>query len=140
MIVYGRPLQPGVATAVTVRLRDPISFWGGVDEDGTVIDRRHAQFGTVLAGRVLLMSSGRGSSSSSSVLAELIRAGNAPAAIVLARSDAIIVLGAIVARELYGQSVPVIVVPEHEHRGIPDHRSVTVTAGTTGATLRWDDR
>ena len=46
------------------------------------------------------MPSGRGSSSSSSVLAEAIRAGTAPAAIVLGEADPILALGAIVAREL----------------------------------------
>jgi predicted aconitase with swiveling domain len=43
------------------------------------------------------------------VLAEAIRAGTAPAAIVLLEADPIVALGAIVARELYGVSVPVVV-------------------------------
>jgi len=42
------------------------------------------------------------------VLAEAIRAGTAPAAIVLRESDPIVALGAIVARELYGIEVPVV--------------------------------
>jgi predicted aconitase with swiveling domain len=58
------------------------------------------------------MASGRGSSSSSSVLAEAIRAGTAPAAIVLSEPDPILALGAIVARELYGRTIPVVVAPE----------------------------
>ena len=55
------------------------------------------------------MRSGRGSSSSSYVLAESIRAGTAPAAIVLEEADAIIALGSIVAAELYGIAMPVVV-------------------------------
>jgi hypothetical protein len=55
------------------------------------------------------MPSGRGSSSSSSVLAESIRAGTAPAAIVLGEADPILALAAIVARELYGKTTPVVV-------------------------------
>ena len=58
------------------------------------------------------MPSGRGSSSSSSVLAEAIRAGTAPAAIVLGEADPILALGAIVARELYGTTIPVVVTAE----------------------------
>ena len=55
------------------------------------------------AGRILVMRAGRGSSSGSSVLAEAIRAGTAPAAIVLAERDAILAVGAMVAAELYGR-------------------------------------
>jgi predicted aconitase with swiveling domain len=65
--------------------------------------------GSSLAGRVLVMPSGRGSSSSSYVLAEAIRAGTAPVAVVLGAADAIVALGAIVAAELYGIAVPVVV-------------------------------
>jgi predicted aconitase with swiveling domain len=43
------------------------------------------------------------------VLAEAVRAGTAPAAIVLRDPDPIVALGAIVARELYGTQVPVVV-------------------------------
>jgi hypothetical protein len=56
------------------------------------------------------MPTGRGSSSSSTVLAEAIRLGTAPAAIVLAEADDIVLLGAIVAKELYGKTCPVLVV------------------------------
>jgi predicted aconitase with swiveling domain len=73
-----------------------------------VIDVHHPQRGALLTGRVLVMPAGRGSSSSSYVLAEAIRAGTAPAAIVLRDVDPILALGAIVARELYGSRVPVL--------------------------------
>jgi uncharacterized protein len=108
-----RTLVPGTARGAVLVLDEPISFWGGVDPaTGEVIDVRHPQRGANVAGRVLVMPSGRGSSSSSSVLAEAVRAGTAPAAIVLTDPDAIIALGAIVARELYGRAVPVVVSAE----------------------------
>src|SRR3972149_7902586 len=65
--------------------------------------------GKTAGGKTRVIPGGRGSSSSSSVLAEAIRAGTAPAAIVLLEPDPIVALGAIVARELYGTSVPVVV-------------------------------
>ena len=80
-----------------------------IPETGDIIDVRHPQHGANVAGRILVMPSGRGSSSSSSVLAESIRAGTAPAAIVLGEADPILALGAIVARELYGKVTPVVV-------------------------------
>jgi predicted aconitase with swiveling domain len=105
-----RALVAGEASGVALVLDEPLSLWGGLDPaTGRLIDVHHPQAGEVVTGRVLVMPSGRGSSSSSSVLAEAIRAGTAPAAIVLREPDPIVALGAIVARELYGTRVPVVV-------------------------------
>jgi hypothetical protein len=94
-------------------LDEPLSFWGGFDAaSGRVIDRRHPQLGATLSGKALMMSEARGSSSGSSVLAEAIRLGTAPAAILLRRRDAIIVTAALVARELYGKVCPVAVIED----------------------------
>jgi len=105
-----RTLVPGTAEGRALVLDEPLSFWGGVDpETGDITDVRHPQHGASVTGRILVMPSGRGSSSSSSVLAESIRGGTAPAAIVLGEADPILALGAIVARELYGKATPVAV-------------------------------
>ena len=107
-----RVLSPGIATGEALVLDEPLSFWGGLDPaTGRLIDAHHPQVGRMLAGVVLSMPSGRGSSSSSYVFAEAIRAGMAPAAVVLGETDAIVALGAIVAAELYGIEVPVVVAP-----------------------------
>ena len=101
----------GRAEGEVLVLDEPLSFWGGVDpRTGKVTDPHHPQQGEIISGKVLVMPSGRGSSSSSSVLAEAIRVGTAPAAVVLREPDAIVVLGAIVARELYGATLPVVAV------------------------------
>lgn len=100
----------GEGEGEVLALTEPLSFWGGVDEEtGVISDTHHPQHGASVAGRLLVMPGGRGSSSSSSVLAELIRAGVAPAAIVLGERDPIIALGAMVAEALYGRTVPVVV-------------------------------
>jgi predicted aconitase with swiveling domain len=75
------------------------------------------------------MPSGRGSSSSSYVFAEAIRAGIAPAAVVLGEADAIVALGAIVAAELYGIEVPVVVARSAE---LTSGRTVTVRSTEDG--------
>jgi predicted aconitase with swiveling domain len=91
-------------------LEQPLSFWGGLDpRSGLIIDRRHPQYGQSVNGRVLVMPHGRGSSSSSTVLAEALRNGKGPAAIELAAFDPIIFLGALVAEELYAVTCPVTV-------------------------------
>ncbi len=121
-----RTLVAGSGEGEALVLDEPLSFWGGVDPaTGRVIDPRHPQVGSNVAGRVLVMPAGRGSSSSSSVLAEAIRAGTAPAAIVLLEPDPIIALGAIVARELYGATMPVVVA----HADVPRAR-LRVVANT----------
>jgi uncharacterized protein len=107
----GRALIEGSATGIAIVLEEPLSFWGGFDADsGRVIDRHHPQVGAILTGLIVVMPGGRGSSSSSSVLAEAVRAGTGPAGIVLGSPDSIIALGALVARELYGTVLPVVVV------------------------------
>lgn len=125
-----RALTPGVARAPVLVLDEPLSFWGGLDPaTGALIDAHHPQVGQMLAGVVLWMPSGRGSSSSSYVFAEAIRAGTAPAAVVLGEADAIVALGAIVAAELYGIEVPVVVAPR---AGLTSGDTVTVRSTDDG--------
>jgi predicted aconitase with swiveling domain len=109
------PLADGTAEGAVFRLAEPLSFWGGLDSaTGRIIDRWHPQHGETIAGRVLVMAAGRGSSSGSSVLAEAIRLGSGPVAIVLATRDAIVTVGAMVAAELYGRNCPVVLVGRND--------------------------
>jgi predicted aconitase with swiveling domain len=107
-----RALVAGGAAGELLRLDRPLSLWGGLDpETGLVIDRSHPQFGESMTGRIVVMSHGRGSSSSSSILAEALRLGTAPAGFVLSRPDGILVIGALVAQRLYGISCPILCGP-----------------------------
>lgn len=109
MKLSARALTPGTATGAPLLLTAPLSFWGGFDAaTGAIIDVHHPQHGAVLSDTILLLPGGRGSSSGSALLAEALRLGTAPAAIVLARVDAIIALGAVVGEELYGRRCPVV--------------------------------
>ena len=104
--------SPGTAAGPALVLEAPLSLWGGMDpRSGRLSDHHHPQLGATVTGRVLVMPSGRGSSSSSSVLAEAIRLGTAPLAILLAEPDEILVLGALVAEYLYGRTCPIVVLP-----------------------------
>lgn len=98
---------------------------------GELIDAHHPQVGAALAGRLVVMPSGRGSSSSASVLAEAVRAGVAPAAIILAEPDLILSIGSAVAEELYGRTVPIVVVSLSELKAISDGTDVRI--GSDGA-------
>jgi predicted aconitase with swiveling domain len=103
---------PGDAQGTALVLAEPVSFWGGVDvATGRIVDRSHPDRDARVTGTVLVMTGGRGSSSSSAVLAEMIRTRTAPAAIVLATPDPILTVGAIVADTLYGLRCPIVVCP-----------------------------
>ena len=112
-------------------LREGLSLWGGMDPaTGVLVDAHHPQRGAILSGRVVVMPSGRGSSSSASVLAEAVRAGTAPAAIVLGEPDLILAIGAAVAEELYGVRVPVVVLSGDELAAIADGEPFDLDART----------
>lgn len=105
-----RALVPGRASGELVVLDQSLSFWGGFEPaTGRIVDRNHPQSGESLVGKVVYMPHGRGSSSSSSVLAEAMRIGTAPAGLVLGEPDSILVIGSLVARFLYEVECPIYV-------------------------------
>ena len=109
-VVHCRPLVAGEAAGRALVLDEPISFWGGIHAaDGRIVEPRHPQHGHVVTGRVLILPAARGSSSSASILAEMVRAGTAPAAIVLREPDTILPIGAMVGAMLYARTVPIVV-------------------------------
>jgi predicted aconitase with swiveling domain len=130
--IIGRPLESGAAEGPAVVLDQPLSFWGGFDpKTGRIIDRRHPQSGASLAGRIVLMRESRGSGTAPGSLAEAIRLGTAPAAIVLVTPDLNLAIGAAVGRRLYGRGVPVLTVTDDQLDALADARDLAI--GTDGA-------
>ena len=128
----GRLLAPGSAAGAALVLNEPLSLWGGLDPaTGRIVDSRHPQRGESVTGRVLVMPAARGSSSSASVLAEAVRARTAPAGIVLGEPDLILAIGAAVADELYGRSLPIVVVRPAALRRIGPATRVAIAADGT---------
>lgn len=108
-LVAGRAEGPGIV------LDEGLSFWGGFDPvSGRIVDRSHPQHGETLTGAIVWMPHGRGSSSSSSVLAESLRLGTGPAGIILGEADQILVIGSLVARMLYDVTCPIWVADQSE--------------------------
>jgi predicted aconitase with swiveling domain len=115
----GEVLIAGAADArgEALVLTRPISFWGGVDpKSGRIADPRHPEAGESVAGRVLFLPGTIGSSSASAVLLELVRSGNAPAALVLHQPDAILLLGLIVACEMGWPHPPALRLDRERHK------------------------
>ena len=125
--LQGRSLVDGSATGVALVTDTPLSFWGGVDpEDGKIIDQRHPLEGEYLAGRILVLPSGRGSCTASGVLLESISNGTAPMGIIVSEIDPIIGLGSILGEELLGRIVPVVLVTAEERASIVDGASISI--------------
>ena len=129
-MIRARVLFDGAARGTALVLEEGLSLWGGLDpENGLVIDAQHPRRGADLTERVLVMPSGRGSSSSPSVLAEAVRTGHAPAAILLGEPDMMLAVGAAVAAELYGRRVPVLILDGPARRSIVEGTMITVREG-----------
>ena len=83
-----------------------ISFWGGIDpHTGHIIDPTHPLHGECISNKILCIPSGRGSCTGSQVMLELILSGLAPHAILTRDRDAILVAGAMVAEEFFGDEL-----------------------------------
>ncbi len=113
-------LLPGTAEGPVLKL-PTLSLWGGVDPlSGRLSDPSLPHCGESVKDCVLMIAEPVGSSSSSAVLLELLHAGNAPAAIVLGRADAIVALGILVAREMGWATIPLAVMPFNEQERVAD--------------------
>ena len=110
-LIQAKPLIAGSAKGKAMVSWEPLSFWGGYDQEtGEIIDRRHPLSGQNAAGRVMVLPHSRGSSTTTAVLLESLRAGTAPAAILTTAEDAFFALACIVAEEMYGTSIPILAV------------------------------
>jgi predicted aconitase with swiveling domain len=99
----------GAAEGDALVTHDALSFWGGYDfRTGEIIDKHHPLHGVRAAGRILAVPFSKGSSTTTAVLLEAVRAGTAPAAILTTGTDAFFALASIVADVMYGKSFPVV--------------------------------
>lgn len=100
---------PGRARGPVVASTEPLSFWGGVDPaSGRVIDASHPLKGQGVSGAILMLPLSRGSCTGSGVLLDLVLGGRGPAAIIFSEPEDVLTLGALVAREMFGNSLPVL--------------------------------
>jgi predicted aconitase with swiveling domain len=118
-VIAGQPIVAGTAEGEALVTSEPLSFWGGFDfQTGTIIDRHHPLVGVRASGRVLAVPFSKGSSTTTAVLLEAVRAHTAPAAIVTTGTDAFFALASIVAETMYGRSFPVIALGPADFRSL----------------------
>jgi predicted aconitase with swiveling domain len=129
-VLTGKVSHPGVAEGEVLLLTEPVSFWGGVDHHGEIIDVHHAQHKAKMTNKILVMPSGRGSSSATAVLAELIRTGDGPKAIIMLQCDTILVIGALVSAEIYGISMPIVELDQEQYAQLSDGMRLSIDASS----------
>ena len=108
-VIQATVVIPGQAEGPALVSPEPLSFWGGYDwRTGEITDRRHPLSGVNAAGKVLCLPAARGSSTTTAVLLEAIRADTAPAAILTTGVDFFFALASVVADELYTRPIPLL--------------------------------
>lgn len=113
MVINGRFILKGNAEGPILATRDPISFWGCVDPlTGRISDKRHALFKRSVAGKVLVFPFGKGSSTGSLMILELIRNNIAPAAIINIRTEPLLATGSVVGKYMYDRFFPILTIDE----------------------------
>jgi alkyl hydroperoxide reductase subunit AhpC/predicted aconitase with swiveling domain len=131
------PVIAGRAEGAALVSAEAVSFWGDVDPaTGRVTNPHHPLRGERLAGRVLVVPTGRGSCTTSNILLELIRTGQAPAAIVSGTLEPVLAVGPLVGEALYGRTIPMVTVDPGALAGIRSGDWLVVDA-VAGAVERW---
>lgn len=123
-----RFVLPGVAEGPILATDEGLSFWGGVDPaTARVIDARHPLHGASLTGAILLMPTSRGSCSGSGVLLDMALTGRAPAALAFCEDEDVLTLGALIAAEMFGKSLPVLRLSRETFRALSAVKTAKVS-------------
>jgi uncharacterized protein len=134
-VITGRVIVAGEAEGEALVTSDALSFWGGYDfHTGEIIDKHHPLAGVRAAGRILAVPFSKGSSTTTAVLLEAVRAGTAPAAILTTGPDAFFALASIVADVMYGKPFPVIALEQADFASL--HTGERLSIEATGAIRR----
>lgn len=137
-MIEGKVLVAGAAKGLALVTDEPLSFWGGYDQwTGEIIDRRHPLSGANAKGKILAVPASRGSSTTTAVLLEAIRNGNAPAAILVSCIDRFFALASIVADEMYQRPIPVIALAAEQFASL--RTGETIETFTDGRLMVGDD-
>jgi len=113
MELKGTFLLKGISQGEILATKDPISFWGCVDPlNGIISDKRHELYNRCITDKVLVFPYGKGSSTGSLMILELIRNNRAPAAIINIRTEPLLTTGPIVGKHFYQKYFPILTISE----------------------------
>ncbi|MBK9008550.1 MAG: DUF126 domain-containing protein [Anaerolineae bacterium] len=131
LTISGKPFIAGSAKGIALVSSEPLSFWGGYDwKTGEIIDRRHPLSGEIAKGKILAIPFTRGSSTTTAVLLESIRAGTAPAGIITTATDFFFALASVVADEMYASPIPLVAVSPEDFARLKTGDEVEIEGNT----------
>ena len=126
--LQGKVIIPGEVRGSVLVGNEPLSFWGGYDwKTGEIIDRRHILSGAIARDKILAVPFTRGSSTTTAVLLEAIRAKTAPAAIITTDTDFFFALASVVADELYASPLPLVALSETDFARLKTDDELQIT-------------
>ena len=109
IVLKGRGVTSGVAEGEALVTNQSFGFTHGVEPTtGQIEDKRHEWLGQNMKGKVLVFPYGKSSTSGGLYILEMIRCGNAPAAIINLNTEPVIGAGFIMAELFYNKAIPVI--------------------------------
>jgi predicted aconitase with swiveling domain len=115
MTISARTIVPGHAEAEALVSRQPLNFLaalkGAVEfrhRRGKIEDPDHDLYGVRTAGKILVLPRCIGSTMSSLLFLELAAAGNAPAALVFAEADEMMVAGGLMGELWFDRPLPIV--------------------------------
>ena len=101
-------MVPRTVSAEALASNTPLSFWGGVDvETGVIQDVHNELCNENMSGKVLCIPYDRGSCSGSGMIFEMIRKDTNPAAILCIEAEAVLALGPVIGKKVYGREMPI---------------------------------
>jgi len=113
----GTPYVQGKASGKLLASNIELSFWGGTSpQTGEIVDRHHTLSGQFLQDTILAIPGGRGSCSGSGVMLELLLNNKGPKAILFERREDILTLGVMIAEEMFGKAIPVVMLGPEDFR------------------------
>ena len=128
IILNGKVVVPGEAQGVALVANEPLSFWGGYDQKtGEIIDRRHILSGKMAKDKILAIPFSRGSSTTTAVLLDAIRAKTAPAAIITTDTDFFFALASVVADELFSSPLSLVTLNEDDFAKLKTNDEIQIT-------------
>jgi predicted aconitase with swiveling domain len=137
LTLQGQTVISGEARARALVSNEPLSFWGGYDwKSGEIIDRRHMLSGSIARDKILAVPFTRGSSTTTAVLLEAIRARTAPAAIITTDTDFFFALASVVADELYTSPLPLVALVEEDFAQLKTNDEIQITNNGTVLVFR----
>jgi predicted aconitase with swiveling domain len=97
MELEGRIISKGVAEGEALTTSQPISFYGGVDPDTSmIIEKGHELEGKKVGAKILVFPNGKGSTVGSYTLYRMKKNGTAPAGIINKECETVVAVGAII--------------------------------------------